>query len=315
MRAPFTVRLPLLLLLALNVATAQNATTLRAFALEPTVYVEVAGLARALGVVIQADGDVLTWRGADGPTTLFAGSPDALVHFPGDAGPTDVALAAPVRVLDGAWFVPLDMAPLFGVEVPPFDGRPASLVMAGGRVLTLDYLQAAPESGASSAPGVVPEQAGNGAGGAEAGHAPGTTGRPSWEALEAPLAGVRFFDGEGVSLLLLDLALVPLAEPGLTADVDGVIDRAREAGSDHVLLLMVNAVADLAWNPVLVFEQDGRRMEVRSPYRMLLEAGEEGRVRPDEPVLGAVLLPSAFSLYKDLAVEWAGSRAVVRFRQ
>lgn len=315
MQPPFTVRLLLALLLLLGTVMAQNSVGVRAFAAGPTVYVEVAGLARALGVVTQADANVLTWRGADGPTTLFADSADALVHFPGDAGATDVALAAPVRVVDGAWFVPLDALPLFGVEVPPFGDRPASLAAPSGREITIEYLPNTPESEVPVEPAGVQEETNRTEAGTQARHTLGTTGRPSWEALEAPLAGVRFFDGDGVSLLLVDLALVPLAEPGLTADVDGAIDRAREAGSDHVLLLMVNAVADLTWSPVLVFEQDGRRMEVRSPYRMVLEAGEEGRVTPTQPVLGAVLLPPSFSLYRDLTVEWAGSRAVVRFRK
>src|SRR5690606_7392017 len=104
---------------------------------------------------------------------------------------------------------------------------------------------------------------------------PGTTGRASWEAAEEPLAGVRFFDGDGASLLLVDLALVPLAEPALTGDVDVAMDRAREAGGDHVLLLMVTAVAELPWDPHLVFEQDGRRLEVSTPYRVVIEQGEE----------------------------------------
>lgn len=311
MRAPFTTRsLALVLLLVLGSALAQGGGAVRAFERGATVYVEVAALARALGVVTQADRNVLTWRGPDGPVTLFADSADTLVHFPGDAGPTDVALAAPVLVPEGEWFVPLDALPLFGIQVPLFQVRPAGLATAAGQELTLEYLAGPPGTG--EAPAEEPYPA---VGESNGGHTPGTTGRASWEALEAPLAGVRFFDGDGVSLLLADLALVPLAAPALTGEVDGAMDKAREAGNDHVLLLMVNAVADLTWSPLLVFEQDGNRMEVRSPYRMLIEAGEEGLVSPSQPVLGAVLLPPSFSLYRDMAVEWAGSRAVVRFRK
>lgn len=319
MRARFTsFSLALILFLLAGAASAQGVVVASAFERGATTYVEVAALARAMGVVAHADGNVLTWRGTNGPATLFASSADALMHFPGDAGPTDVALAAPVLVVTGAWYVPLDTLPLFGIEVPPFGGRLERLPLGSGRELVLDYVSVEAETRSPStidAPGNASD--------ADAGQTdprpgaptPGTTGRASWEPAEAPLAGVRFFDGDGVSLLLVDLALVPLAQPGLTGDVDRAMDRAQEAGSDHVLLMMVTAVADLAWSPVLVFEQDGRRMEVRTPYRMLLETGDESSVGPGSPVLGAVLLPPSFSLYREMRVEWAGAQAVVRFRK
>lgn len=316
MRAPFIPRsLLLVTLLTFGWAVAQEAVPVRAFERGATVYVEVTALARALGVVANTDANVLTWRGSGGPVTLFANSADALVHFPGDAGPTDVALAAPVLSLAGAWYVPLDTLPLFGVEVPVFAGRPEALPLGNGRTALLEYGVAdAPARGAPVGDAPVD---GAPADSAPAGGAPafGTTGRASWEPAEEPLAGVRFFDGDGASLLLVDLALVPLAEPALTGDVDVAMDRAREAGGDHVLLLMVTAVAELPWDTRLVFEQDGRRLEVSTPYRMVIEEGEEGRVAPGSPVVGAVLLPPSFSLYRDMQVEWAGVQAVVRFRK
>ena len=310
MRAPFIPRsLLLVTLLTLGWAVAQETVPVRAFERGATVYVEVTALARALGVVANTDANVLTWRGSGGPVTLFADSADALVHFPGDAGPTDVALAAPVLSLSGAWYVPLDTLPLFGLEVPVFDGRIDLLPLSNGRTALLEY-------GVADAPagGVTPATAPPG--GQPVGSLPlVTTGRASWEAAEEPLAGVRFFDGDGASLLLVDLALVPLAEPALTGDVDVAMDRARAAGGDHVLLLMVTAVADLQWDTRLFFEQDGRRLEVSTPYRVVIEEGEEGRVAPGSPVVGAVLLPPSFSLYRDMQVEWAGVQAVVRFRK
>lgn len=286
------------------------------------MYVEVAGLARALGVVAHADGNVLTWRGQDGPVTLFEGSPDAVAHFPGDSGPTDVALSAPVLALGSGWFVPLDALPLLGVQVPPFSGRPQTVDAAGGRTLRLGYVPAQDvgAAGAQAPPGTDSAQTNlAGAEGSEtgsaAGHAEGTTGRASWEPAPAPLAGVRFFDGEGVSLLLVDLALVPLAAPGLTDEVDRAIDQAREAGSDHVLMLMVTSVAPLPWVPVLVFEQDDRRLEVSAPYRLLIQEGDPDSVAPEAPVFGAVLLPSSFSLYRQMRVVWGNAEALVQFRK
>lgn len=266
-----------------------------------TVLVEVAGLARALGVVAHVDGNVLTWRGPNGPVTLFGGTPDALAHLPGDGGPTEMALSAPVLVDGERWYVPLDTLPYLGAEVPPFSGRPALLTVRGGATVRLEYgledgAVAAPPPGSATAP------------------VAGTTGRPAWEPVEEPLTGVRFFDGEGVSLMLLDLALVPLARPELTREVDLAIDKARAAGNDHVLLLMVTAVAPLPWEPVLVFVQDGQRTEVSAPYRLLVEVGEPGTVAPASPVLGAVLLPPSYSLYRPIHVEWGGAAAEIRFR-
>ena len=77
-----------LLLLALlcvfGWAAGQEPATVAAEARGDTVLVEVASLARALGVVAHVDGNVLTWRGPNGPVTLFGGTPDALAHLPGD---------------------------------------------------------------------------------------------------------------------------------------------------------------------------------------------------------------------------------------
>lgn len=282
----------------LGYAAAQGSPQLPATSRGETVYLELQSLARALGVVTSADGDVLTWRGAGGPVTLFAGSPDALTQ--GAHGPTEVSLSAPVLMGAAAWYVPLDALPLLGVEVPGQTARPAQLALPDGRQLELGYVAAAelglaPSAAASAAP-------------------PPIAGLASWEEVEAPLAGVRFFDGEGVSLLLVDLALVPLAAPELTSAVDRAVDRAQEAGSDHVLLLLVTALAERPWEARLTFEQEGRRLEIAAPYRLLVQEGG-ATVSPDAPAVAAVLLPPAFSLYRPMRVTWAGTEASVRFRR
>lgn len=309
MRAPLTSlhALCLTVLLAafaaLPFASAQLGLSAKAFVLDEELYVEAAPLARALGVVVQLDDSVLTWRGPFGPVTMFASSATVLAQVPGRPGSTDVTLMAPVLDLDSGWFVPLDAFPLLGVEVPTDSMRPAQLDMPDGRSVELEYVTL-------ESVGLTPNRS-SGVDAAVVHY----SGRASWEATEEPLVGVRFFDGDGVSLLLVDLALVPIARPELTADVDKVLEQARAAGSDHVLLLLVTAVAELPWNPALVFTQDDRRLEVRPPYRMLIESGDEGGVAPDAPVLGAVLLPNTFSLYRPMHVSWAGAQAEVRFRR
>lgn len=308
MRAPFTLRL-LVSIAALVItctAVTQNSLSAAAFMRGEVLYVQVTPLARALGVVAYGEGGVLTWRGPFGPVTLFAGSPDALAQVPDRTGPTDVALSAAVLELSSGWFVPLDALPLLGVDVPANTTRPEQFELPDGRALPLEYVRAdslglEPPNNAVTLPGAA---------GASV-----TSGRASWEVAEAPLVGVRFFDGEGVSLLLVDLALVPLARPELVGEVDLALERAREAGSDHVLLLMVTSVTERPWSPLLVFHQDERRTEVRPPYRLVLESGDEGEVTPSSPVIGAVLLPNSFSLYRPMRVEWAGAEAEVRFRR
>lgn len=274
---------------------AQSVTELPAVQQGATTYLQVEALARALGVVATADGDSLTWRGPGGTVTLFAGSPDALVPVGSSADGGAVALAAPVLSISGGWYAPLDALPLLGVEVPPFSGRLESLPL-GGSALPLRY-QAPAAVGAAADRGTF------------AGAAAGA------ELVEPPLSGVRFFDGEGVSLLLLDLALVPLAHPSLTREVDLVLESVGRTGSDRVLLLIVTALEERVWEASLAFEQEGRRIEVRPPNRLVIAKGSEGTVTPAEPVVGAVLLPPTYSPYRELRVEWAGGAADVLLRK
>lgn len=308
MRGPFTVSVTrrvavlLTILAALSWAWAQLGLTANAFVYDDSLYIEATPLARALGVVVHADGGALTWRGPFGPVTLFASSKGALAQVPGQPGVTDVSLMAPVMELGSSWFVPIDALPLLGVDVPTDSVRPSALDMPDGRALELTYVS--PENYGLTAVARSGSVAGD-----------GYAGLVIWEQLEEPLAGVRFFDDEGVSLMLADLALVPLAQPQLMTDVDRALERAREAGSDHVLLLLVTSVAELPWRASLTFVQDDRRIEVRPPYRMLIEAGDAEYVLPDHPVMGAVLLPNTFSMYRPMFVSWGGAQAEVQFRR
>src|SRR5690606_34617863 len=59
-------------------------------------YVEASSLAVALGHVVTADAATLPWRGAEGVVTFFAGSSEALLQHPGDGGPQEWSLGAPV---------------------------------------------------------------------------------------------------------------------------------------------------------------------------------------------------------------------------
>lgn len=290
----------LLLVSLLQVAAAQVATAVPAFERGGTLFVGATSLARAMGVVATAAGNAFTWRGDEGVVTLFAGSADALTQLPGALDATEWALSAPVVTAGDEWFVPLDALQLLGVALPPDPGAlPGWLTLPDGRRLTLE---------ARAPPGAERRQPAGAA-------AVAPPSRAHWELAEEPLPGVRFFDGAGVSLMLVDLALVPLAAPELTRQVDQVIDAAAGAGSDHLLLLLVTALGEGTWDAELAFEQGGRRLEVGHPYRLLVQQGEAGTVAPDRPVVGAVLLPAVFSLYRPMTIEWGGQAAEITFRR
>lgn len=278
------------------------------------VYVDVASLAHRLGVVTTALDDVLTWRGPAGVATFFRDSSDALIQAPGDGGPSEHALSAPALVQDGHWSLPLDAAPLLGLDAT-VDAAGARLVAPDGRVLDIDLSVAATSAGATGDAG-SPNDGGAAAApsGAVAGPARAAVDLPSWErtAIGPDVPALRFFLGDRVSLLLLDLDLAPLAFPAMTATIDAA---AEAAGADHALLLLVTALEPASWETSLRFTQDGRTLEARYPYRLRLHVGAAGTVSPEAPVAGVALLPTTFSLYRPLEVAWAGAAATITFRK
>lgn len=272
------------------------------------LYVEAASLAVALGDVVTATGDALTWRGADGVATYFLGSSHALLQAPGSGGPDEWALSAPVLKLEpdelsrlaappppapaAGWLLPLDAVQLLGVATVVAQSMPAatpSLRLPNGGVVAL----ALPQPSAAEAVGATAVAA-------------------TWEVVEiGGVPALRFYVEERLSLLLLDLDLAPLAFPEATAVID---ETAARVGSDHALLLIVSASEPTAWDADLVFQQDGRVLEVRHPYRLRVYHGSAASVGPDEPAAGVVLLPNTFSLYRPLSVSWSAIEATVTFR-
>lgn len=259
-------------------------------------YVDAGALAGALGDVVTAAGGVLTWRGTEGVATFFLGSADALLQRPQDGGPDDWALAAPPLLSEGGvvvdpfeWLLPLDAVQLLGVATTAL-GEQVYLQLPGGAVLAV----------------VIGTDAGS-----EQSGLPDATGSSSEVTAVAGVPALRFFIDDDLSLLLLDLDLAPLAYPELTAVID---DAAARAGADQALLALVTSLGQRDWSTSLVFAQDDLSVEVRSPYRFHLYLGVDAVVSPQTPVAGVILLPPAFSLYKPIAVSWAGQTATVTFR-
>jgi len=296
---PGSRRLPARLLLAAvawatSLAGAQQVAGIERFG---APYVEAHGLALQLGDVVTVMDGVLTWRGSEGVATFFLGTAEALTQRPGDGGPSEWALSAPVVVEGGSWYLPLDALQLLGVaveEIPAEGARSITLHGPNGVSYRVAFLAPEPAGAAAAPPGVAaPDEGG-------------------WE-LDS-LAGVpvlRFFLAGQLSLLLLDLDLAPLAFPELTEVIDAA---AAAAGSDHALLLVVAALVESEWQASISFAQDGKELEVRHPYRLRLHLGSEATVGPAAPAAGVVLLPSTFSLYRPMQVQWAGVRGTVTFR-
>src|SRR5690606_10457743 len=235
-------------------------------------YVEASSLSVALGHVVIADGGTLTWRGGEGVATFFAGSADALLQRPGDGGPSEWALSAPVELERGAAraapapagsLLPLDPAQLLAAAA---DDAPGAGPGPAGWLLPLDAVQLL---------GVAAEERPGGAvligpGGEELVVAvpapPAVSGGGSdWEPVALGAAsGLRFFAADQ-SLLLLDLDLLPLAYPDAMTAVD---EAAARAGSDNALLLVAASLSPTELDTTISFAQDGRELTVRAPYRV-----------------------------------------------
>lgn len=292
-RATLLWTVALWLALSAPLAHAQVTRTVRGVSDRGTVYAELHDLARAAGVVATEAGDALTYRGELGVVTFFAGSSAGLRQSPGDGGPTEVSFSAPVVVVGSDWWAPLDALEYLGVQ--PLEGA-AGLRLAGGGEADLAF------GTFTGAPLSETVEAADGA----------------WDVTELGpgVTVLRLYAGD-VELSLLDLTLLPLARPELTAQVDAAMAAAwgSGAGADNVLLLQVVALADEPWDATLRFSQAGRVLEVRHPYRLLLQQGAPDAVGPAAPVAGVVLLPASFDLYRPLEVEWAGVSAEVAFRR
>lgn len=284
-----------LLLLALPAASvvAQGGRSVRAARHAGAAYAELTDLARAAGAVATAVDGVLTFRGALGVVTFFAGSTAGLMQRPTGGGPLDVSFSAPVVQYGAEWWAPLDALEYLGVE-PSASG--AALWLANGSEVALAN---------EAFPGAPPP-------------ALAASADAAWEVTElgAGVTALRFYDG-AVALTLLDLALLPLARPELTTAVDAALDAAWLSGaaSDNVLLLQLVAAEATTWEATLRFSQGSRELEVRYPYRLLLQEGTADSVAPDSPVAGVILLPAGFDLYSPLGVEWGGVSAQVSFRR
>lgn len=240
--------------------------------------VAVDDLAMALGAPfsMDADGFGFTLRTRDGVLTAFLDRPDVLWQARGAAAPQEVAGALPLRRLQGRWYLPEDLLGLLGAELrdgllwlPDGSSRPT--------VLLADPLpQAERTELVPLGPGVEGLRL----------YAPGAAGP------------------EAVSLLAMDLGLLPLAFPEQREAWDPVL---RELRAEKALLLVVTAVAEAAWQPAIFVIQDGRETLLTAPLAVQVLQGDPASVGPQSPVVAVAFLPADIDLRRPLALRWAGA--------
>lgn len=254
--------------------------------IDGTPYYALEPVLRALGYLHSTDPRSVTVSTPAGVLTLFAGAPDGLWRAVADGGASDVSFAGPVEFTADGWFVPADVLDFLGIVV-----EDDALLLPDGRRLAIAFPVAATTLGAAA--GVEHEDLGNG------------------------VIGLRFFVAgpagpHDLSLLVIDLGLLPLAFPEQRRALDAVL---AELERDRPLYFVVTSLSANRWEPIFVLEQGERTFEARHPFRVRILDGDPANVSPDSPVVGVILLPEAFRLDAPLGITWGGVASEITFRR
>lgn len=272
------------LLLAFAVASSQT-PSVDGLRISGSDYYALDDLARALGYSVgEGDGSV-TIRTPNGVLTVFDGSPDALWQAAAGGEPERRVAALPVARVDGRWFLPPDLLDALGARL-----QGDVVLLDDGRRLSVAFPPPAVLYTARSAEVVD---------------------------LGYGVPGLRFYaagaqGAETVSLLLVDLGLLPLVFPEQRERLDAFVGGLDQ---DKPLYVVVTALTPSEWESALQFSQGDRSLEVRYPFRLRLLDGDANRVAPDSPAVGLVLLPDRFNLREPLTVRWGEVSASVTFRR
>jgi hypothetical protein len=248
-------------------------------------FLAVRDLARALGVPFDVRDGVLTLRAPGGILTVFAHSPDALWQAARSPLPEALAAGAPVLVDGSAWYLPEDLVEVLGVRV---DGSEVTLPDGRVRALALPPPPLLPSARSSET-----------------------------VALGPGVEGLRLFADspsgpQSVSLLAVDLGLLPLAFPEQQAALDAHL---RDLHADKTLFLVVTSLGPAAWDPALYVVQDGVEVLLRAPLSVQVLLGDPAALTPDAPVAAVAFLPSTFDVRRPLVIRWAGASGSLTLRR
>ncbi len=285
----YYLRLGLILFGLATTLSAAQTQSVPGLQLAGTTYVSLSEVARLLGYSVSEDGNAMTLRSDLGILTVIDGSPDALWQPNRNAMSSqegDIILGAPVVRQGSVWFAPEELFPRFGVAV-----RESELVLPGGRSVTLSF-PAAP---------------------------PGTPQGSNWDAvaLGNNVYGLALYSSgslgpDTLSLMMVDVQLLSLARPDLQRQLDAVI---RDLPAGRPLYFVVTGLEPTPWETEVTFQQGGQSVTVKPPGRLSVLEGDTGRVDPNTPALGVMLLPEWVNLRQPINVEWNGIRATFQFRR
>lgn len=269
-----------------------------------TVYVSAPTLARALGGHLRDGGDVLTVQAGDGGMlTVFAGDAEAVWSAPG-AGVPEQALSAPAVRRDDGWWLPIDAAALLGMAPEPGSARLAPQGASGAREAVAAAWRA-PDGRVWHLRVAEPRP-------------PPAPPRAERVELTGGVSAVRLYgDGggggpEALSLMLLDLELLALAEPTQRARLDAALAPLR---GRRALAALATALepAELGLDR-FTLSQDGRELQI-APHRWQTLEGDPARIAPDAPWWGVLWLPEGLRLDRPIVVRWREVEVEVRFRR
>ena len=273
-----------LLFLALSLTAAQSVSARRELG---ALYVSLSDVAQELSYSVTDSGNSLTLRTPGGVLTLFNNSPDLdwtpAADNPGGEGV--LSLSAPSFKVGDEWFAPLDVLDLLNISPGS-----SALTLPDGRSLSLD-IPDTPQTRASANTALI--DLGN-----------GVTGLSFYKAGPA--------GKETLSLLVMDLGLMPLAFPEQQRELDRVM---TALGTGKPLYFILTALSSSSWDASFRIDQGGRVVEYSHPQGVSILEGDPQRVAPGSPVSGVLLLPDWINLRRPLTVTWSGVTATVQYRR
>lgn len=246
-------------------------------------YLDVMTMAQLLELSPQTQGAQLILQGKNQSLVLEVNSPDVIWRQGSEA--EVVALAAPIQRKNSRWFAPPELFALFDV-----DFSKAALIFPDGTRYPLSPVS---HTGSS----------------VQAGYA-------SIIDLGNSVLGLNFYSSTSttsdvLSLMLVDISLIALADPEQRQEIDAFMATIREG---RPLYMIVASLEPSPWESTLTFSQGAEQFIARYPLAISLLSGSKDHVTPHNPVVGVVVLPQTFNLREAMTVSWQGISQRITFR-
>lgn len=254
-----------------------------ALRLQGSFYLDVATMAQLLELSLHSEGDMLILQGRNNSLTLEPNSPDVIWREGSEL--ENISLGAPINRKHGTWYAPPELFYLYEVEF-----QNAALRFADGSSYPLTPISA---SGSTV-----------------------QAGRASIVELGNNVTGLSFYTSsndlsDGLSLMLVDIALISLADPEQRDAIDAFMADIREG---RPLYMIVSSLEPTEWESTLTFNQGTEQFVARYPLAISILSGSDASVSPSNPVIGVVILPQDFNLREPITVGWQGISQLMSFR-